>query len=254
VIKAVILGCGPAGLLAAHAINLLGKADITIYSRKVKSPMAGAQFIHREIPGIKVPGTSVRFVHTGTESGYAMKVYGNYRHECSWDHYPEGLVPCWPMRAIYEVLWERWEDRVVDAEVTSALLDDIEVGEADILISSIPAPVLCQDEAHEFLSAKVWIKQVERQVLGNVIVYNGDMDALWYRESQMFGMHSLEYSELVPHEFRPEGCVKISKPQSTNCTCRPEWKRVGRYGKWQRGVLVHESYEEVSSAVHPLFA
>lgn len=47
-----ILGCGPSGLVAAHAamqINI--NKRVSVFSRNLRSPIYGAQYLHQPIPG-----------------------------------------------------------------------------------------------------------------------------------------------------------------------------------------------------------
>src|SRR5262245_15995908 len=85
VIRVVVLGCGPAGLLAAHAASLYG-CDVRILSIRQPSIISGAQFLHEHIPGVTgdIDG-HVLFMKAGTAGGYAKKVYGNSRIPTSWD-------------------------------------------------------------------------------------------------------------------------------------------------------------------------
>jgi len=244
----VILGCGPAGLLAAHAAYVLGgkQANIKIISLKRKSPMAGAQFIHKPIPGIRIPSGLVDFKKWGNKEGYAKKVYGDPNHPCSWDNFPAGMFPGWPMRLIYEWLWERWEDKIVDMRVTIHALEEIERDGWDMMISSIPLPTLCENPEHTFDASTVFIHSQEREISGNVVVYNGKDDNAFYRCSSLFGHFAMEWGESQEPNLP---YIAIQKPQRNDCDCRASWIRVGRYGKWKRGVLVHHAYEEVYGAL-----
>ena len=49
-----VLGCGPAGLIAAWAAEQAG-ADVQIYSKKVQSIIPGSQYLHGPIPGVSSP-------------------------------------------------------------------------------------------------------------------------------------------------------------------------------------------------------
>lgn len=247
----VILGCGPAGLLAAHAAYVLGGKgmNVKIISLKRKSPMAGAQFIHRAIPGIQVKGDVVEFRKWGTKEGYAQKVYDDINHPCSWDSFPAGVAACWPMKGIYEHLWERWEDKIVDMRVTIHGLHEIEQEDWDLMISTIPLPAICVDPTHKFDHSTVYInakKQPSSKTNGNIVVYNGRFDNSFYRCSSLFGNFAMEWGS---KQMAPINAVEVRKPQSNDCDCWPRWMRAGRYGKWERGVLVHHVYEEVYGAL-----
>jgi len=38
----------------------------------------------------------------------------------------------------------------------------------------------------------------------------------------------------------------VEKPIRTSCRCFPDVHRMGRYGKWKKGVLSHEAWEEAN--------
>jgi len=50
--RIAVLGCGPAGLMSAHAAMVAteSEADLAIFSTKRKSPLYGAQYLHQPIP------------------------------------------------------------------------------------------------------------------------------------------------------------------------------------------------------------
>src|SRR3546814_7896241 len=52
-VKVLILGCGPAGLIAAHAAKRMD-ADFIVMSKARKSFMNGAQYLHAPIPGVSL--------------------------------------------------------------------------------------------------------------------------------------------------------------------------------------------------------
>jgi hypothetical protein len=153
-----ILGCGPAGLIAAEAATQAGLTPL-IFSRKVKSPMPGAQFLHAPIPGISQEGDEhkIKFIKTGTREGYARKVYGAPDAPCSWDEYPQGERVGWDLPAAYDRLWGKYQERILNGSLTAPILDFIE-GSFDIVFSSIPLSYLCENPDHQFFNAKVWIR------------------------------------------------------------------------------------------------
>lgn len=137
-----ILGCGPAGLLTALAVEERGFNPV-IYSIAKKSIMPGAQFLHEYIDGASQPEDhlSIDFRKKGTKEGYATKVYGSPDASCSWDDFPSGAVEAWSLAGAYDRLWARYGDQVIDVEITERLLDGIEQRFA-LAFSTVPAPVL----------------------------------------------------------------------------------------------------------------
>jgi hypothetical protein len=239
-------------MLAAHAAFEAGH-EVQIYSKKEPSQIAGAQFLHRHIPELTdhSPDAQVVIAHTGTAEGYAQKVYGDPSVQTSFSKYSYGHYPAWSMEAAYEELWERYSGAILDMELDEETIDDIEYTEGGLCITSIPASNFCKNSDHFFMAADIWVRQARDDGKGwqpsiphNTIIYNGDITIPWHRASNIFGSQGIEYKN------EPEGkATRIYKPLQSNCDCRPDWLRVGRYGKWQRGVLVHHAYEEVQSAL-----
>lgn len=243
--KVAVLGCGPAGLLAAHTAESKG-AEVTIFSQPSKSPIHGAQFIHEPIPGLThdTPDDYVRFIKHGTRAGYAEKVYGKSDAPCSWDHFEDGFVPAWQTEKVYDVLWERFAGSIVPLRVDPGDIP-IWLDDYDRVFSTIPKPQLCI-RGHEFTWKNVWIADycsLPYDVRNNVILYNGDPLDHWYRASRLFGHDATESTDPM------SGAVPGMKPLSNNCDCWPELVNVGRFGKWEKGILVHHAYGQVTEAL-----
>jgi hypothetical protein len=237
-VKVIILGCGPAGLLAAHAARQAA-LDTTIYSIKEKSVMPGAQFLHEPIPGVTsaTPDASAMFIKVGPKAGYAQKVYGSPDAPTSWDGYPAGERPIWSMGAAYDTLWELYNDLIVDADLNRFDIESLTVENPDaLMISTIPAWILCQTGRHVFRSKSVWIRSRQTDTETNCVVYNGNPLIGYYRASNLFGWEATEFGHQVP------GALKGEKPLGTDCDCQPEIHRLGRFGTWSKGVLIHHAY------------
>jgi hypothetical protein len=247
VIKVLVLGCGPAGLLAAERLEREG-ADVRIAAKKVKSIMPGAQYLHMSIGGVtpQEPLDYLCLRKLGTKEGYASKVYGDPEHPVSWEKYEEGYVPAWSLEDAYSTLWLKWEERIVDREL-SAKIVSVLAAAYDLVISTIPAPFLCL-KVCQFNSATVFISRYPRPwVPKNTIVYNGLSKNDWYRTSLIFGHGSTEYAE-PPHMIPT---IEARKPTGTNCECQPKNViRLGRFGAWEKGFLVHHAWEKAADALH----
>ncbi len=244
---AAVIGCGPAGLLAAEALGRRG-FNVSIYSRREPSKISGAQYLHCAIPGItnENPDFQLKFVKLGERSGYAHKVYGSVDAPCSWDEFPDGYVDAWSMATAYGVLWHKWAPRIADVEIEGTDFVRRLVESHEVVVCTIPAPVLCIDPSHKFESQKVWIAEGERPGVGqNTIVYSGRMSDWWYRTSLIAGRGSTEAG--VPLV----GAQMGRKPLDTDCTCMPEVVRAGRFGQWKKGVLVHHVWEQIH-ALYPV--
>lgn len=249
--RGVVLGCGPAGLFAAKALEECGY-EVEIFSVKRRSEMFGAQYLHAPIPGYAdEEPTDLRYVLRGTVDGYAEKVYGA---GAPADVSPAMLDPdqqVWDIRRTYNLLWTEWVDRITDRKLDPATIAALSAG-ADATVSSIPLPTLCHDPGgHAFSAQKIWAigDAPERGTFApnfgiapNSVVCDGTPDTGWYRASNVFGYRTVEW----PHLRKPPipDIAEVVKPLKTNCRCFPKVSRVGRYGTWTKGVLSHTAYSE----------
>jgi hypothetical protein len=249
----VIFGCGPAGLIAAQAASDAGVEDILIISRKQKSRMPGAQYLHEPIPGVSpdLHDAAVRYWKVGTKEGYASKVYGDPSHPVSWDKFSEGRHPAWRLADAYDILWERWKHSIKDESV-DWFKTDYWRKKSSLVISTIPLRTICAfPDRHDFQSARVWFKGGLAEPMDiNTILYSGRPEDKWYRQSSIFGVEWTEYAGLP----FVRGYVTLGhKPTTTTCEC---WDgkilTVGRFGNWDKNALLHHVYPEVQNAVQQL--
>lgn len=246
--RVVILGCGPTGLLAAYACEREGHTVEEIYSKKIKSVIPGAVFLHERIPGgITAPNPDgvIDFFKYGDKEGYAEKVYGNQDADCSWDLFPEGQRPAWSMFNLYNQLWEIYRSRVISCNITSNQVIAL-VKKSDRVISTVPAKAICFNPDHEFYSQGIYILDKSAYKMSNTIVYNGSSDDVWYRTSNLFGHGATESTKPFGNSFAHDLGAKVSrgfKPLRTDCDCHPEVARIGRFGRWEKGILVHHAYK-----------
>lgn len=251
--KVAILGCGPAGMFAAHAAVGQG-CDVEIFSKPRKSFMRGAQYLHRPIPGLSTDHFTIDYQLTGTIEGYREKVYGD---DPDIPVSPQSLVGkhnAWDIREAYDNAWSEYGHTVRDLDVSSAkgfefvekILED-----HDVVLSTIPAKQMCYG-GHVFRSEKIWstdwVKHVGvfedkigEPMIDNVVICSGDPGDWWYRQSRIQGYENTEFplSKKPPYEKIWE----VEKPVSTDCDCwNGEIQRLGRYGSWRKGILSHEAY------------
>lgn len=261
--RVAVLGCGPAGLVAAHAATMAG-CDVTVYSRKRKSEMFGAQYLHAPIPGMtdNAP-VLVQVELIGTHEQYRDKVYGDNAAEVNSVSTEDLPHPhdAWNIRHTYDNLWTAYHDIIRDYDVGSSLVSGLVDG-YDLVLSTIPAPALCHaGSGHQFLEQAIWalgdapergkfVKDMvdsARMVPKNIIVCNGLPEPAWYRTANVFGHTTVEWPQITApslNMFVQAEASLVGKPISTDCDCHPEITRLGRYGQWRKGVLVHHVYDE----------
>lgn len=256
--RVAILGCGPAGLIAAAAA--LPLADVAIFSRNRKSDMYGAQYLHQPIPGYTDPSAceNISYNLKGTVEGYRTKVYGEkFVGSVSVEDLQENHMG-WNIRDTYDALWETFKFNVQDTHVTPPfVLGLLSQNDIDLVVNSIPAPELCYQD-HTFRSVNIWAAG-EAPEIGiklpyfadpNTVICNGDEYPSWYRLANVFGRTTVEWPG---HISKPpiRSVSKVRKPIGHNCDCwdHPKFVSVGRYGCWSKEVLSHTAYDRVYRAV-----
>jgi hypothetical protein len=254
--RVAVLGCGPAGLVAAHGALMAGAEDVRIFSKKRKSELFGAQYLHAPIPGAtgKAP-IDIAYELRGTIDGYRQKVYGLKDDvEVSVETLSE-FHPAWDLRDTYNYLWECYSSYVVDVEIRA---HDATFGPklgCDLVLSTIPATALCFGE-HTFGYEEIWAAGdapergtfVPYSAPKRTVVCNGEESPAWYRISNIFGHQTVEWPGDIDQP-PVEGVARVRKPLHNNCDCHPDIVRLGRYGAWTKGILVHDVYAGAQMAV-----
>lgn len=270
--KAVaVLGCGPAGMFAAHAFHEAGW-DVAIFSKKRVSQMYGAQYLIRPIPGLAERQSVVNHVIKGTLEDFFAKVYGP-RHPTLGTpqqqvarlnaYPPDGrgsrLPPdkyftphaVWDIRAAYYDAYERYEHMIVDRAVSPDFVRSLLANKDDqrYVINTIPLNRLCDDDTHQFLSKSVWAagdapeegRYCPIYAEQDTVLWDATSDRAWYRLSNIFGHTTCEW----PEERKPPVSVaEVIKPISHNCDCWTDpFIGLGRYGSWRKGTLSSDAYE-----------
>jgi hypothetical protein len=252
--RAAVLGCGPAGLFAAHALIEKGY-DVRIFSKKRRSEMFGAQYLHRPIPGLKTSEeVSIDVRLLGTWEGSTRKVYGQGAvPKMTWNEYRAERTSAWDIRVSYYDAWDRYQGLIEDT-----IIQDLGIWAAwhkrdyGKIVSSLPLNGLCDKQFHQFRTQSIWMvgDAPERGVFCPIpcppftVINNGVSDVGWYRVSNMFGYTTAEW----PLDRRPplENLVPVENPLDTTCDCFPGVIRVGRYGAWTRGVLSDAAYYDLA--------
>jgi hypothetical protein len=260
--RVAVLGCGPAGLIAAYAAETAGHT-VTIYSRRRSSKMFGAMYLHEPIPNLcpDKPELSILVKKIGTREGYANNVYGDPKAPVSWDKFEEGLTPGWNMTHLYVKLWARYGARIIDTDLYPRFVHEVS-DDYDKTFSTVPIRMLCENWQHSFEDVPIWVLHGKaKQKLNDLMVYNGLAHEpltipSWYRYSVINGYHSYEFAvkrapQYLEAQRVTEG-LQVSggvKPLGTDCDCYPGIIRLGRFGKWDKNAFTHHSYREVRDAL-----
>lgn len=257
--RVVVLGCGPAGLFAAHALTQNGW-DVTIYSKKRKSEMFGAQYLHEPIPGLTDPRylpVMIDYQLRGEAENYRRKIYGTRPIKVSVETLTK-MHPAWNIRDAYNVAWILYADSIQAADVKPESIYEIRnSGQFNLVVSTIPLDSLCLAE-HRFHSEKIWAigDAPERgtfcpiEVEPATVVCDGTLDVGWYRAANVYGYKTAEW----PGRSKPPlpGVAEVVKPLYHDCSCHGPLKGkanfipLGRYGQWAKGVLSHHAYTQAA--------
>jgi hypothetical protein len=250
-----ILGCGPAGLAAAHAAVSMGH-DIRIFSKNRKSEMFGAQYLHKPIPLLNAAETPVmvRYKLQGSITQYRDKVYwSGFGGTVSPEDLEENHL-AWDIRSSYNRLWDLYSGAIEETRVHLRWM--MFNHNMRPMINSIPLPTIClHPTLCNFQDTTIWAageapergirfgyEHIGELVGENEVLCNGLPMPAWYRTSRIFGHATIEW----PWAAGPNGLMPsaVAKPIRNSCQCWPDVLRVGRYGKWEKGVLVHHAFEE----------
>jgi len=189
----------------------------------------------------------------GERDVYAIKVYGSPTAPVSWDSYDTGTVPMWSMESAYAKLWHVYHKRITEMVVNENAVQHL-LGLYDEVISTIPRRLICKNPHHDFRSQRITIKHrhlPEMVNRPNEVVYDGTPYVGWYRWSIINGHESAEYAQHRDYvSADPDHLWKLYegfKPLGHNCDCWEDEHIVfaGRFGRWEKGILIHHAYEQV---------
>lgn len=252
--KCAIVGCGPAGLAAAHAAYGLG-AEVTIYSPGIKSPQRGPLVLQRPIPAITTDhptGYIRQLVIGGSILDYRYKLYGDINISVQGNILKTGYH-CWNHIEAYDKMWDLYmnttSDTVnrVDGLVSSIDLYVIQK-DFDLIINTAPLKDLCFDD-HEFIFKAVEItdgysypNQPE-----NTTIFNAGDKFPWVRSAWLLGNSCTEWLPgTAPRERNP---LTIRKPIKHDCNCFPHILCTGRFGAWRNETWVDTAYYDTRDAI-----
>lgn len=252
-----ILGCGPSGLMVAHAAAM-NKWNFRIFSKKQESRLYGAQYLHAAIPGLDggLPET-VNYLLEGTAEQYRRKVYGEV-----WDGTvsPEDFLEthyAWNLRSAYRQLWCRYRSEIADMTIPPTLVDTL--GKEmypwhkwDLVISTIPRTVWDNDNSH-FERINIWalgdteMPRVEPPYRPEAftVMCDGRPATPWYRVSNIFGYCTVEWPQWWKSEsVMPPvpGASLVAKPLRYTGSAAQEFIHLGRYAQWTKGVLTSDVF------------
>lgn len=270
--RVVILGCGPAGIFAAHAAAEMG-FPIEIYSLRRRSQMYGSQYLHSPIPGLtKEAGRKVRHILIGRPEDYAPKVYGDEAREEPAHSWLTTDEQAWDIRQTYNDGFRRYLDRIQQMDGINAkdftnnyaqphlAIHDAFVDPKALIVSTIPATSTCNNLSHRFQGRAVQavgeapeagVFLDDYSIEKETVTHNSEKSPSWYRAAHIFDHKTIEWP-LTVRPFHPD-IVTITKVLGTDCDCFTDSiMKVGRQGAWDRNYLTHHVYQNVKLALEIL--
>lgn len=235
--------------MATHAASMAGH-DAIIISQARKSFLRGAQYLHRPIPlATATEPFRVTYDLLGSAEEYRRKVYTpDYRGTVS----PEDLTEShygWDIRTTYDWLWTTYGGFVkkerFEKNEPRKIKQILHWAKADVVISTIPAMLLCYNPGHLFNSQYIWslgedeAKEICNPAMNKVLCNGLDAPA-WYRMANIQGHVTIEW----PDDKKPplQNLFHVEKPISNTCGCFPEIHRMGRYGRHEKGILSDSAF------------
>lgn len=238
--KVAIIGGGIVGRLAAWACMTTGHTP-TIFDRIPEAVIPrGFVYLHENCD-LPLKENPIWTITTGSEEGYALKVYGNSNQKTSFSHYdlyPHtlGYEPAECLNILNGLQHGMVKD--VNFENIDEILKLRESG-YDKIIFTLPLPQFCKGNYPSIKGSVGVYKLNEGETLNNFCVYSGDLLIPWNRSGSMFGYAFREFPTVVAgHRV----VIKVQPGDSP-----PVYENVlftGRYGSWSKQ-LSHESYAEV---------
>jgi hypothetical protein len=232
-------------LRAGHKVHFYANTD-------QPSVLYGCQYLHAPIPLPKkysIRQTRVSYRMQGRAEDYRKKVYGSRWGGTVSPEDLEAEHDAWDIRATYGALWEQIVRHNRVSLSPSVIHHNwiathtAELSRYSHVISTIPATALCAErhgfQSHTILAAGSTMAGDD----SDEVVCDGTPDASWYRTACVFGYRTIEWpaGTLLPPTVH---AVKVRKPLSSDCDCHPEIIRLGRYGAWRKGILVHQVFED----------
>lgn len=256
-------------MVAAWAA-LRAEHEVVFYADTVEqSTLYGCQYLHAPIPlpkGVPVDKTTVAYKLNGSPAEYRAKVYGS-----GWNGTvsPEDLAgehEAWDIRATYKALWSIITQRrqvsiIAPVQIQHGWVNShaAELSEYAHVISTIPAYAICEQpvmhpsqEGHLFRSHRI-LASGSTMALDedDQVICDGTPGTPWYRSASVFGYRTVEWPlksrRLVERLNGPKGFAEVRKPLTHDCDCHPEIVKMGRYGSWTKGVLVHNVFEQAEA-------
>jgi hypothetical protein len=267
-IHALIVGSGPAGLLAAHGAGIEGAA-VTIYDAAPEyrpDTIFSLQYLH-EPCGLEllVRQLQLRYYCIARSSkpvevarAYNAKLGRPLDDANSTRFLFESPVTVWSLKDAYRLLWSMYRHRIFQKAVSWEGL--LAITKAfDVVISTAPLPKLLPHldwPTRNSMIAMGWLPVPGMEE--NTCYYNLLPDVPWYRATYLDGGSATEFVQSVLQESvdgMGSCCARLQplrKVVQHNNVIGPMpgnlWL-TGRWGSWDPSKLTHHAHQDAREAV-----
>lgn len=257
--EVVILGSGISGLLSAWACERNGR-DFVLFDKgpieALPRMVEGCVYLHDSCGLEEHIRTQVLTTHVLPVKGvptdelsrlYHRKIWGGIPYEPnSLDRLDWAPIEVYSMNDALRYLHDRYCGSLTIASIGRSDVDEW-LRDGKRVISTVPLRVLFDDL--DLVAKPLWTFQ--SAVDGGAgssawTVYNVDPEVAWYRMTSMFGNFSVEFIRPPTGSWRVHKFAKIITYDATELDAyHPDLMLTGRWGRWERGFLSHQTYREV---------
>lgn len=250
--KVAIIGAGPHGLAAAWAAVNAG-SSVDIFDKDPGAENHGVFYLTNPMK-LSIPSQIIStgwcpssWTYEFASRAYAKKVYGteNQTVPLKRDH----GATVYDGQAALEQLNFMFRGQIIQREFTGReeLLSLLE--KYSRVIVTIPAPVFIKDKEKGWPSRVAWVRSetIHDAPERGRVVYFPNPDVPWTRVSLVFGRLVVEQIDIEGEGV--EGLRKVKKVVTVPRSHFEDWPSgiiwCGRYGAWDKDVLVLDTYTRV---------
>jgi hypothetical protein len=259
--RAVVIGAGLDGMLAAHAIRESGLfSHLRILDSGAKDSLTTVPYLPSAIPGLSLEPAEVKQVLWGKPTEYGQKMLGpTYRPGQPVGDLLASTVQAWDVVSAYQQLWARYHEFIEPFRDPSrhgihSELSELETREDCFVFNTHSRERLCFQSSHSFLRRESWVaaeddtRRLDFAIANQTIIHNGEQSPSWYQLSRVFDRTIVEWGGGVQ---RPPitGIERVVRPMGCTCDCWKRFVHLGRYAEWDNQVPLDSAYFTASTVI-----